>query len=295
MALFYANRSKEIHATRGYTLASPASLAEKTPVNAVAASGVVTFSGLPNVYVANVQASGTVTFTGTPVANETMEIAGETFTFKAARAGAGEVTISADNTEQAENLVTAITADLATVTATNLAGVVTIEAVVAGAAGNALTLTENATGTAVSGAGTLANGVDEVEETVTIGTQVFTFVTARSGAGEVTVGADANATGANLVTAMTADITNATGANDAGAVTVTAAVKGTSGNLIVLAEDAANTAVSSVTGGKLDGGVDGTVGVANEICADASYIYHCVAANTTADRNWRRISLGSAY
>lgn len=295
MALFYANRNKEVHLSRGYSLASPAALVEKTPVNAVAASGVVTFSGLPNAHVENVQASGTITITGTPVAEETFDVGAQTFTFKAARAAAGEVTISADNETQAENIVAAITADLATVTAENTLGVVTVTAVAAGAAGNALTLTENATGTAVSGAGTLTGGVDHVHETVTVGTQEFVFVTLRAGAGEVTIGNDASGTGDNLVTAMTADITNAVGVNNAGAVTVTAAVKGTAGNLIVLAESAANTAVSSVTGGKLDGGIDGTEGVANEICADGSYIYHCIAANTVADANWRRVALGNVY
>ena len=43
------------------------------------------------------------------------------------------------------------------------------------------------------------------------------------------------------------------------------------------------------------GAANGTVGVANEICADATNLYHCIAANTIADANWRRVSLGTAY
>ena len=43
------------------------------------------------------------------------------------------------------------------------------------------------------------------------------------------------------------------------------------------------------------GAINGTVGVANEICADASYIYHSVGASTAATANWRRIDRGSAY
>lgn len=43
------------------------------------------------------------------------------------------------------------------------------------------------------------------------------------------------------------------------------------------------------------GAIAGTVGVTNEICADADYIYHCVGANTVAGANWRRIARGSAY
>ena len=43
------------------------------------------------------------------------------------------------------------------------------------------------------------------------------------------------------------------------------------------------------------GAIAGTVGVTNEISADADYIYHCVGANTVTGANWRRIERGSAY
>lgn len=39
----------------------------------------------------------------------------------------------------------------------------------------------------------------------------------------------------------------------------------------------------------------GTVGVANEICADENYIYHCVGINTVSGANWRRIARGEVY
>ena len=297
MAFFYVNKAKELQVARGLTLASPNSLTEKTPVNAVAASGVVTFTGTPLVHVANVYASGTVTITGTPVADEHLTIGAQEFHFVAARAALGQITISAVNATQATNIAAAIALDLATVTAVALAGVVTVTAVAAGVAGNALTLTTNATGTAVSGAGTLAGGVAHVHEAVTIGTQEMLFVTARAGVGsfEVTVNANNTTQAQNLVAAINADLTNVTAANTDGAVTVTAAVKGTSGNAIALSETATGTAVSSVTAGKLDGGINATEGVANEVCADASYLYHCVATNSVIDTNWRRISLGSAY
>lgn len=45
----------------------------------------------------------------------------------------------------------------------------------------------------------------------------------------------------------------------------------------------------------LAGGVDGTVGTAFKIAVDTSYLYIAIAANTIADANWRRISLGSAF
>jgi hypothetical protein len=182
MAMFYVNKAKEIQVAKGLTLASPNTLLEKTPVNAVAASGVLTVAG-------------------TPVADETLLVGTNLFLFKAARSGAGEITISANNTTQAANIVAALTADSTEVTSTNLAGVVT----------------------------------------------------------------------------------------------VVAAAKGVSGNGIFLQTAATGCTVSSVTADKLDGGVDGTIGVSNEICADASYFYHCIAANGITGTNWRRISLGSAF
>lgn len=45
----------------------------------------------------------------------------------------------------------------------------------------------------------------------------------------------------------------------------------------------------------LSGGVDGTVGLVDETMIDESYEYRCIADNTTTGKNWRRISLGSAY
>ena len=43
------------------------------------------------------------------------------------------------------------------------------------------------------------------------------------------------------------------------------------------------------------GAIAGTVGVANEICADDSYLYHCIGANTITGANWRRIARGTVY
>ena len=43
------------------------------------------------------------------------------------------------------------------------------------------------------------------------------------------------------------------------------------------------------------GAANGTVGVANEICADDSYLYHCIGANTITGANWRRIARGTVY
>ena len=266
-------------------------LAEATPVNAVAATGTVTFSGLPNVYVANVNSTGTITVSGTPVAEEVFVVGTQTFTFKETRSAAGEVTIDADNTQQAVNIVAAITSDIpAEATATNLAGVVTVTAVADGTAGDLVTLTETATGVAVSAGGTLASGVDEVLETTTVGSQVFTYVTLRASAGEVTVGGDATETATNFKTALNLDMTTVDAESSLGVVTLTAATKGVAGNSIALAEDATNTAVGAAA---LAGGVDGTVGAANETVADTSGIYHSTGANTISGANWEKIEFGA--
>lgn len=110
-------------------------------------------------YTPAVAATGNVTLTGLPVADETVTINGQIYVFKAAAAGALEVTIGADADATGSNLATKINANSIVVTANNVAGVVTLTAITAGTSGNALTLAEAATNTTVSGA-TLTGGVD---------------------------------------------------------------------------------------------------------------------------------------
>lgn len=105
------------------------------------------------------QATGTITFTGLPVADETVTVNGQVYVFKASASTALQVTIGADGPATATNLATKINANSTAVTASVAAGVVTLHALAAGAAGNAVTLTETATNVAASGA-TLAGGVD---------------------------------------------------------------------------------------------------------------------------------------
>lgn len=124
------------------------SIPSGTPVNAVAAVGTITVSG-------------------TPVADETMVIGATTYTFKALRAIAGEITLSAVNATQVTNIVDAVTADSTDVTAADGTGdTVVITAATKGTAGNALTFTESVTGIAVDGTGTLGATVLGVAGTV---------------------------------------------------------------------------------------------------------------------------------
>jgi hypothetical protein len=147
--------------------------------------------------------------------------------------------------------------------------VCTLTALVGGVAGNAIATTETYT------------AVGNVFSAVTLGT-----------------GADCSNTDAvtALVAAITAVDTQGVGAVDAtgGVITLTADVAGVVGNAIILAETLTNGAFA---GGAtlMSGGVDGTIGFIGQRMVDSSYEYRCTAANTTADKNWRRISLGSAY
>jgi len=158
-----------------------------------------------------------------------------------------------------------------------------------------------ASGTITSDATAPADG-----DTVTIGSKTYTFKTALTPEeGEVLIGASAAAALDNLKSAInhegTADtdykcaaahptVTATTNTNTTQL--VVAKTKGTAGNAIVSTEDSEHLSWGAAT---LEGGVNGTVGLANETCADASYLYHCIAANTIADANWRRVALGSAY
>lgn len=118
-------------------------------------------TGIATGDVVGVKASGTITFTGLPVADETITVRGVAYTFKASASSATEITIGADATETAENTVAKINANDALLDAVNVAGVVTVSAANTGEYGNAYTLAESATNTAVSGA-TLSGGVDKV-------------------------------------------------------------------------------------------------------------------------------------
>jgi hypothetical protein len=121
--------------------ASSLILPGKTPLNAIAASGTVEVSD-------------------TPVENQHLYVDSVEFHFVTSRSGAGEITISSDAATQAINIRDAITADVTTVSAAidgAVASQVDLTAVTKGAAGNAIALSTDATGIAVSGT-TLAGG-----------------------------------------------------------------------------------------------------------------------------------------
>lgn len=119
-------------------------------VPAAAATGIVTFSG------------------GVPTADDTITVGDREYTFVASSPEGDEVLIGGTAADTATNFIAVIngeqvgTAAHATVEASSGgSGVVDLEAKTAGAAGNAIILTEDADNVEVSGTGTLAGGVDQ--------------------------------------------------------------------------------------------------------------------------------------
>ena len=109
------------------------------------------------VYVGAVQATATLTSTGSASNGETFSLCNVTFTAKTSGATGNQFNISGTPGTQAANIAAAIngSADLnGIVTATALAGVVTVAAVIPGLLGNGLQISEsltNVTATAFAG------------------------------------------------------------------------------------------------------------------------------------------------
>lgn len=229
-----------------------------------------------NISASATKASGTLTMDTQPVSGNTVTIGSKTYIFVPVGTDTadGEVSIGANLAGAQEALVAAINGTdgisdphplvRAGAFAAN-ASVIT--ALIGGTSGNSIVTTE--TFTAVS--------------------NVFAAATLGSGADC----AAANAITA-LVAAITASDTQGVGAVDGtgDTVVITADTAGVSGNAIAIGETLAN---GAFTGGAvaLSGGVDGTPVDGPGFMMDESYLYVCVADNTVAGKNWRRVSIGS--
>lgn len=293
-------------------------LPEKTPVNGVAASKLLTIGTAPAEGVtvsiggvaykfraaigAGAAATCALTTDNTELTDgDTVTIGTTVYRFKDTMAQAYDVKrdgTTADTTM--ENLIKAINATGTegveyfagtlihpTVSAGALAAhAFTATAKTIGFAGNAIALDEASTHLSWTGAAVfLSGGIDaQAANDVLIGTievsidNLVLAITAGAGIGtNYGTGTVTNP----LATAVKASPTTMTATNK---------IKGVIGDLTAIAEGLADG--SWALGATfLGGGVDGTVGVANETCADASYIYHAIAINTIADANWRKITL----
>ncbi|MBU4541371.1 MAG: hypothetical protein KJ774_09130 [Firmicutes bacterium] len=139
---------KPVIASTGVVVAVPGSTAIGVTGNSSITQGAAV--------VPAVAATGTVTF-GTPAASDTVTVDTTTFSY------ASPVTIPASQYSTAAQL-TALIDGLASVTATNNAGTITVTAATAGAAGDSIALAEVGTGITVSGAN-LTGGADLIPAT----------------------------------------------------------------------------------------------------------------------------------
>ena len=224
------------------------------------------------------KATATLTMDTKPTAGDTVTIGSQTFIFVPVGTAnhEGEVSIGATLAAAQAALVAAINGTdgvndgVPGVFAANFAAnACVITVLVGGSAGNALVTTE----------------------TFTAATNVFAAATFASGA---------NCSSANAITALVAAInasdTQGVSAEDMedGTILLTADVFGQIGNTILISDTMANGSfLNSAT--TFAGGVDATVSAGLAFVVDSTYLYVCLEKNTTADSNWRRISLGSEY
>jgi hypothetical protein len=229
---------------------------------AIAATGTITFSGLPT---AAIKATGTIALSGLPLNNDTVTVNGTVVTWKTSGATGNQVNIAGTGALTATALYTFLAAsadaNIAACTyADNGTGTITVSAKVWGTAGNSITLSESSTNLTVSGAN-LTGGT--AGNTVTVNGAALQFIPASQTSPtstDVAIGADAATTGTLLKTYLNASantsIDDATYTDDgAGVVTVTHDTPGTSGNSFTLAKSGANIAVSgaNLTGGAATG------------------------------------------
>ena len=153
---------------------------------------------------------------------------------------------------------------------------------------------------AVKATGTLGMATKPTaDDTVTIGTTVYTFVVTPAAAGDVAIGAAVANSGANLTAAINGDTYNdahpdvvaAAWASDE--LVITAKLSGTAANSIATTETF-DDGTDAWGAAAMSGGVVGTPGEIGDCFIDSAYLYYCVAEQTDG-ANWRRISLGSAY
>jgi len=300
-------------------------LPEKTPVNAVAASKLLTVGAEPaegetvsiggQVYKfrgdalgAGVKATAVLTSDETEVVvGDTVTVNDITYTFQTTMAAANDVKRNGTPDTTLANLVAAVNGS-GTEGVEYFAGTEQAAGVVAGAVtAHAITFTADAVGFA----GNLFAKAEESTHLDFDGEgEVFTGGIDAEAANDVLSGGSAEIAINNLVLAVTAGDTEGTeygtgtvvnasctaAKTSASTMTATAKIKGTSGNSIVIAETLASVTSVWLAGAvKLSSGIDGTVGVANETCADGTYMYHCPAANAISGTGWRRMTLGSTY
>lgn len=282
-------------------------IVEGTPVNAVNATGLLTLTGVVingekvtigsdtyefltsaaqtktnesyigvNIAANAVKATKNLTIDTKPTSGDTMTIGSKVYTFVPVGTdnADGEVSIGADLAVAQTNIVAAINgtdghniAHTLVSIGNFVANIAAVTAFIGGTVGNSISLAE----------------------TFTAGTNVFAGATLSGGA---------NCSAADAVAALIAAV-NLSGTEDVTAsagtgtkMVLTADAGGVSANSIATTKVMANASFGHAT---LTGGIDGTVGVLGDKLVDESYLYILIDNNTKSGKNWRRISIGSAF
>lgn len=238
-------------------------LPEKTPVNAVAATGTIAAADLAVL-----------------VATDTVAFDGSTFTRVASDPGAGEFS----NATELAALIDALSAW----TGAEDTGAVVITAATKGNTG-AETVTISHLADTTSGGGESAKAAATIAaadiaqlavgDTVAFDGSVFTM------AAETSAEGNAFADTAGFISCIDA-MEDWTAVEVTGDIGIEAAANGAASN---------DKPITLIYRRGTTAGVNGTEGMKNEICADGSYLYHCIGTNTISGANWRRIARGDVY
>ena len=303
-----------------------------TPVNAVAATGTLAYSGTNVAVLTAATYIYTYTDANLAAANDTVIITDgvtpKTYKFVATVAAEGDVLIGtadatianlvcalnktgcAENTDWKAAAANPLVSATASTTGAGT-GTLTLTGRTAGTAANSIALDATFAGSAFFPDASLAGGLDA--ESVVLGSQTYKFVTTVAANYEVKKGTSADDSAANLNNAinMAAAVgvgdnaasgkymapvanTSAVGVLDTSPNTIvlTALTKGVAGNSITLTAPNPEYSVSDAFSATPTG-VDGTAGAKGDIRWDATGLYLCAAANTISGANWVKATLAT--
>lgn len=279
-----------------------------TPVNAVAATKTLTFTGVarhsellqignttfeilastsqevqePGFIPVDVEdkttkATATLTIVAQPVPGETMMISSVPYIFvpEGTDTAEGEVSIGTDLASAQANI-------LAAIRGTSLFSMEHPRVTISDFVANVATLTYKIGGTPTYAA---------LSETFSNAGNIF------SGA-NLSGGVDCSA--ADAITALIAvinlaNISVVASSGSGTSLVLTSETAGEAANSIRVSEGFLNATLSGGNNSYLTGGVDGTPGRAGQLAVDEDYLYVCLDNNTISDANWRRISVGNVY
>ena len=223
------------------------------------------------------KATGTLTLAAGIVADNTMTVGATVYTFKAAAAAAGEITIGGTLNVQAENIIAAINGTdsrnsaNASVTAEISGSNVVLTAIIGGLVGHAIATTETFGGSSAFGGAVLA-GSDDAEDS-----EVATKVVDQFTAGW-TNPLDATDSIAAPPFTVAVDSTNN--------VIFTSTLHGSVPNGYVLLDVMANATLAETVAG-----IEGTKGMAGAGLIDATNIYTLLTANAVTDAYaWKKVA-----